>query len=42
MIKLAFLGTNEGNGHIFSWSAIINGKFDKELMKNCGYLVIYE
>jgi len=42
MIKLAFLGTNEGNGHIFSWSAIINGKFDKELMKNCGYPVIYE
>jgi len=42
MIKLAFLGTNEGNGHIFSWSAIINGKFDKKLMKNCGYPVIYE
>lgn len=42
MIRLAFLGTNEGNGHIFSWSAIINGDFDKELMKECGYPVIYQ
>jgi len=42
MRKLAFLGTNEGNGHIFSWSAIINGKYDEQLMKECGYPVIYE
>lgn len=42
MKKLAFIGTNEGNGHIFSWSAIINGRYDKEKMKNCGYPVIPE
>ncbi|MCM8759904.1 MAG: Gfo/Idh/MocA family oxidoreductase [Candidatus Omnitrophica bacterium] len=42
MIKLAFIGTNEGNGHIFSWSAIINGRYDPELMKRCGYPVIYD
>ncbi len=42
MLKLAFIGTNEGNGHIFSWSAIINGNYDKELMKQCGYPVIVE
>ncbi|MCM8762294.1 MAG: hypothetical protein NC905_00970 [Candidatus Omnitrophica bacterium] len=42
MKKLAFIGTNEGNGHIFSWSAIINGRYDRERMKNCGYPVIPE
>jgi predicted dehydrogenase len=42
MKKLVFIGTNEGNGHIFSWSAIINGRYDKELMQNCGYPVIPE
>lgn len=42
MLKLAFLGMNEGNGHAFSWSAIINGRYDPEKMKECGYPVIYE
>ncbi|HOL22665.1 MAG TPA: Gfo/Idh/MocA family oxidoreductase [bacterium] len=42
MKKLAFIGTNEGNGHIFSWSAIINGRYDKKKMENCGYPVIPE
>jgi len=42
MKKLAFIGTNEGNGHIFSWSAIINGRYDREKMENCGYPVIPE
>ncbi|MCM8805658.1 MAG: Gfo/Idh/MocA family oxidoreductase [Candidatus Omnitrophica bacterium] len=42
MLKIAFIGTNEGNGHVFSWSAIINGKYDKEMMRNCGYPVIVD
>jgi predicted dehydrogenase len=40
MFKIAFIGTNEGNGHIFSWSAIINGDYDRKLMEQCGYPVI--
>ncbi|HIE04576.1 MAG TPA: Gfo/Idh/MocA family oxidoreductase [Candidatus Latescibacteria bacterium] len=42
MLRLAFLGMNEGNGHAFSWSAIINGRYDPEKMKRSGYPVIYE
>ncbi len=39
-IKLGMIGINEGNGHPFSFSAIING-FDHEGMKNSGWDVIY-
>lgn len=39
-IRLAMLGMVEGNGHPFSWSAIINGRFDAEAMAECGYPVI--
>lgn len=39
-IKLGIIGFNEGNGHPFSFSAIING-FDNEGMKNSGWDVIY-
>ena len=39
-LRLAMLGMVEGNGHPYSWSAIINGKFDAELMKDCGFPVI--
>lgn len=39
-IKLGIIGINEGNGHPFSFSAIING-FDNEGMKNSGWDVIY-
>jgi predicted dehydrogenase len=39
-IKLGVIGINEGNGHPFSFSAIING-FDDEGMKNSGWDVIY-
>jgi len=42
MTKLAFIGTNEGNGHIFSWSAIVNGRYNPDLMKECGYPVIVD
>ncbi|MDB4279365.1 Gfo/Idh/MocA family oxidoreductase [Paraglaciecola sp.] len=40
-IKLGIIGLNEGNGHPFSFSAIING-FDNEGMKNAGWDVIYD
>ncbi|MGK0500805.1 MAG: putative dehydrogenase [Oceanicoccus sp.] len=40
-IKLGIIGINEGNGHPFSFSAIING-FDEEGMKNSGWDVIYD
>ena len=39
-IKLGIIGINEGNGHPFSFSAIING-FDDKGMKNSGWDVIY-
>ncbi len=41
-IKLAMLGMVDGNGHPYSWSAIINGGFNSEEMKKCPYPVIYE
>ena len=40
-IKLGIVGINEGNGHPFSFSAIVNG-FDHEGMKNSGWDVIYD
>jgi hypothetical protein len=40
-IKLGIIGINDGNGHPFSFSAIING-FDHEGMKNSGWDVIYD
>src|SRR4051812_41052742 len=39
-IRLAMLGMVDGNGHPFSWSAIINGEYDADLMAKCGYPVI--
>lgn len=41
-IRLAMLGMVEGNGHPFSWSAIINGEYDAKAMADCGYPVIPE
>ena len=40
LVKLGIVGINEGNGHPFSFSAIING-FDNEGMRNSGWDVIY-
>lgn len=40
-IKLGMVGINEGNGHPFSFSAIING-YDREGMKDSGWDVIYD
>lgn len=39
-IRLAMLGMIQGNGHPFSWSAIINGRYDTQAMADCGYPVI--
>jgi len=36
-IRLAMLGMVDGNGHPYSWSAIINGRYDREAMAECGY-----
>lgn len=39
MVKLGIIGLSEGNGHPYSWSAIING-YDPVLMEDCGFPVI--
>lgn len=38
-IRIAMLGMIEGNGHPYSWSAIING-YDREAMQSCPYAAI--
>ncbi len=40
-LKLAMLGMIEGNGHPYSWSAIING-YDWEAMSTCPYPAILD
>lgn len=40
MLKLGMIGLSEGNGHPYSWSAIINGDYDTETMADCGFEVI--
>ncbi len=37
MINLGVIGLSEGNGHPYSWSAIINGDFNEKAMDGCGY-----
>lgn len=37
MLKLGVIGLSEGNGHPYSWSAIINGDFNEKAMSDCGY-----
>jgi predicted dehydrogenase len=39
-IRLAMLGMVDGNGHPYSWSAIINGTYDAQAMADCGFPVI--
>lgn len=39
-IRLALLGMVEENGHPYSWSAIINGRFDGEIIAAAGYPMI--
>lgn len=38
-LKLGVIGSSEGNGHPYSWSAIFNG-YDAAAMEKCGYPVI--
>jgi predicted dehydrogenase len=37
MLRLGIIGMSEGNGHPYSWSAIINGDFDMREMDKCGF-----
>ena len=39
VLKLGVIGFSEGNGHPYSWSAIING-YDCASMRDCGFPVI--
>ena len=39
-LRFAMLGMVEGNGHPYSWSAIMNGRYDAKTMADCGYPVI--
>ena len=36
-MKLGIMGMSEGNGHPYSWSAIINGDFNRREMEACGF-----
>ena len=40
MLKLGVMGMSKGNGHPYSWSAIVNGDYNPEAMADCGYPVI--
>lgn len=37
MIKIGVIGLSPGNGHPYSWSAIINGYFDPDEISRAGY-----
>ncbi|WP_417310981.1 Gfo/Idh/MocA family oxidoreductase [Devosia sp.] len=41
-IKLAMLGMVEGNGHPYSWSMIINGRYDADALAKCPYPAIID
>ena len=36
-MKLGITGMSPGNGHPYSWSAIINGDYNEKAMADCGY-----
>lgn len=38
-LRLGIIGLSQGNGHPYSWSAILNG-YEPEAMANCGFPVI--
>ena len=40
MLRLGVIGMSKGNGHPYSWSAIINGDYDAKVMADCGFPVI--
>lgn len=39
-LRLAMLGMVDGNGHPYSWSAIINGEYNRQAVEKCGFPVI--
>lgn len=41
-IRLAMLGMVEGNGHPYSWSIILNGRFDATALAHCPYPAIID
>ena len=41
-LKLAMLGMTEGNGHPYSWSIIINGKYNAAALAKCPYAAIID
>ncbi|MDC3015010.1 Gfo/Idh/MocA family oxidoreductase [bacterium] len=41
-IQLAMLGMTEGNGHPYSWSIIINGRYNAEALAQCPYAAIID
>ena len=41
-LKLAMLGMTEGNGHPYSWSIIINGKYNAQALSKCPYAAIID
>ena len=41
-LKLAMLGMTEGNGHPYSWSIIINGKYNSQELAKCPYAAIID
>jgi predicted dehydrogenase len=41
-LRLAMVGMVEENGHPFSWSAIINGRYDGATIRNAGYGMIVD
>ncbi len=46
MLRIGIIGMSEGNGHPYSWAAIINGGFNEETMKEAvtryGYVGIHQ
>ena len=36
------LGMTEGNGHPYSWSIIINGKYNAQALAKCPYAAIID
>src|SRR5688572_14034461 len=39
-IRLAMLGMVDGNGHPYSWSAIVNGAYEESLIRQTPYPAI--
>src|SRR5690554_6104945 len=40
MIKIGMIGMNNGNAHPISWTSIINGVFDEQMISKIGYPAI--